>query len=880
MAAQGHDGDVWFLVAKRSQMPQASFLLPPSMNAVGDLVVRRRNNAGNDLSVFPDSAQVANNGSTPPSVVVGSTSSSWILNSFPVVNASGLVARFTLANGFSTVGHHVPPGYTYTRIAQGGPTTLPFTFVGNILDLDSTGRLALYGEWGTTTNFKAIFLSATEITSPTAAPKLASTQGGAFSNLDAYVDASVDGAHVVFRGVSPTFGTGIFSSQGSSAVATDRAGWTVTGSRPATNSQGTVAFYGQRASGEGVFLWSGGASPVTRFAGSFGQPSNSPMVGFAPASYASLNRIAVNDLNQVAFVAFNADAKLALYSTNLGAMQELLAVNDTLAIGTERAVVTGLAHWDALSEAGQIAVVADVTVGSVSDQWLLRRNRASYQTKVVESPVRPSWWSATKAQRTGYLLRAVPNSGVPFKASVTLASAGCNLTSTANLLTFHGFPVTPIELQRWLNDGWQAATTAAEKNRYVRKATNDFDEDFVTRYTLERAGVSGPNLFVEFLGIYRNQATNGRENLDRVIRSLRDGQAVKLRVPNGQGAGYDRFGHYVLAYALKNPNTADSALSADDVLIHDPGNSGMRTLGDYGRKKGYDSSDPGWFEQNRTQGTSPQPRYRVYLYGTVPITRLPAYQPTSAIYVASPVDVLLVDPQGRRLGIDSMRQTYREIPGADYYEEDSYSTLDDEPPTERVWTKPDAAKWLRIPQAAVGDYRIEITGTGTGPYELHLSGGALGFDQGLIAGSATPNLRRIVEVTRLPRGVRSYGRSTPACRGDIRQTTADVPTTPNPAFQLRCRSAPPLAVGLLGLGVAYPTGLPIVGIDFYLDLALSPVFLPVSTDANGEVTTPLPLPANLQPGTRFATQYVWLNTTACTGAGPWSASNPLELQVQ
>lgn len=76
----------------------------------------------------------------------------------------------------------------------------------------------------------------------------------------------------------------------------------------------------------------------------------------------------------------------------------------------------------------------------------------------------------------------------------------------------------------------------------------------------------------------------------------------------------------------------------------------------------------------------------------------------------SPVQLLLTDPQGRRLGTDPIAdQSFDEIPGA-YYEagglEDDETGEPDDDPT----------KTLFVPTPAVGDYALGITGTSDGSY--------------------------------------------------------------------------------------------------------------------------------------------------------------------
>jgi hypothetical protein len=76
----------------------------------------------------------------------------------------------------------------------------------------------------------------------------------------------------------------------------------------------------------------------------------------------------------------------------------------------------------------------------------------------------------------------------------------------------------------------------------------------------------------------------------------------------------------------------------------------------------------------------------------------------------SPVELLIVDPLGRRLGFDPLTgQSFEEIPGA-YYEAGG---LDDDETGE---PDDDPTKTLYLPTPAVGGYALNVTGTGDGTY--------------------------------------------------------------------------------------------------------------------------------------------------------------------
>lgn len=98
-------------------------------------------------------------------------------------------------------------------------------------------------------------------------------------------------------------------------------------------------------------------------------------------------------------------------------------------------------------------------------------------------------------------------------------------------------------------------------------------------------------------------------------------------------------------------------------------------------------------------------------------------------------------------------------------------------------------------------------------------------------------------------------------------------------FALSVRNAPKSAAGgiLIGASAASP-GLPVLGARIYINLAGPLVIFPLSSDANGSLKIPLPLP-NLK-GLRVAFQTAWFNNKSCPGNGPFSSSTALILILQ
>ncbi len=128
-------------------------------------------------------------------------------------------------------------------------------------------------------------------------------------------------------------------------------------------------------------------------------------------------------------------------------------------------------------------------------------------------------------------------------------------------------------------------------------------------------------------------------------------------------------------------------------------------------------------------------------------------------------------------------------------------------------------------------------------------------------------------------GVQVLGASTPACLGSIGMNTAGLPSASSSTFSFWCSGAPPNANGWLVLGAVAPTPGVVAGAALHIDRTRRMYLRAVTTDARGFVQTPQSL-AGLPVGRQLAAQYVFRNTPACPGAGVFSASNALLLQVQ
>jgi hypothetical protein len=124
-----------------------------------------------------------------------------------------------------------------------------------------------------------------------------------------------------------------------------------------------------------------------------------------------------------------------------------------------------------------------------------------------------------------------------------------------------------------------------------------------------------------------------------------------------------------------------------------------------------------------------------------------------------------------------------------------------------------------------------------------------------------------------------FGTSTPACLGPIAINATEMPAAGAASYSLYCSAAPPLAKGWLILGRRAQAATTVHGVSIWIDLSLPVRKLPIAADAAGYVETQFPL-SSAPSGLKFAGQYLFRNTSACPGSGPWSASNALDVMVQ
>lgn len=131
----------------------------------------------------------------------------------------------------------------------------------------------------------------------------------------------------------------------------------------------------------------------------------------------------------------------------------------------------------------------------------------------------------------------------------------------------------------------------------------------------------------------------------------------------------------------------------------------------------YTVKDSAWYEtRHLTQATAPYTQnYNNYFYGLRLFSPALALRGVDSISLnlASPAELLVTDPQGRKLGKDPINNIeYNEIPDGSYYQEGIGNPFAETP------TPTKESKNIWIPDPLDGEYNIRVIGTDSGTYTL------------------------------------------------------------------------------------------------------------------------------------------------------------------
>ncbi len=274
-------------------------------------------------------------------------------------------------------------------------------------------------------------------------------------------------------------------------------------------------------------------------------------------------------------------------------------------------------------------------------------NVPKYYQNAVSTPQDPNW--PDEIYDFSYL----------YGATTTIAKEGCALTSGVMVLRFHDvttgpdpqntpgiqLDVNPSTLNEWLK----------RNNGYLPEAVVNFES--FKQYSDSRVFFTG-------------RRDIEQSSLDRIISDihwdLNTGHPVIIKTEYIDSKG-STTPHYVVAKGIKG----------DTWFINDPAFKTKTTLADY---------------QNKILGI------RTFGRGVGPTNRI-------TFYIASPAELFLVDPLGRRTGVDpETKQFFSEIPESSYGEDQ----IGDKNPV----------KALDVMEPMEGKYQLRVVGTAPGSYSL------------------------------------------------------------------------------------------------------------------------------------------------------------------
>jgi hypothetical protein len=483
------------------------------------------------------------------------------------------------------------------------------------------------------------------------------------------------------------------------SIANTGLGYTQMGQSPGISDDETViAFYGRNSDGPGIFTsvavgqsWltkkiAGTGNGFSDFVADTGVGVSSPRGNpkWAAIVYigikAGVTGVYKTILNfpEYSSGSFTADPPVEVVRAGDKIFNDLNG-DGTWQTGTEPGL-NGFAQsfnlYDPINADGDVAFWVQTTTG---DQGIIKTSRADLKT--------PGYHQGDFA-------------GTPFgpAAACSISAIGCALTTAANMASSFGPQITPISLDALLKspdiNGYSGCGMYYCK---VPAALNG-----VINLELVRGGVRGETLDDYLIENFCNRGS-------RVVLKLREYTTTIPMLEHFKG------NHYILITGRLN----------NDWKTLDPGwrnaNPPENLLTVIGHATGFTTTD----------GNGIQTYRRFEVDETLSFKRLTVGPPADFCFDAhSPVELLVTDPLGRRIGFDSKAGTnvfdvaeacyLRDLPLAND-EDDSAPSIGD----------PTGMKTLYVPSPASGSYQVAVTGTGTGAYTLNC--------EALVAGHAMIN---------------------------------------------------------------------------------------------------------------------------------------------
>jgi hypothetical protein len=321
--------------------------------------------------------------------------------------------------------------------------------------------------------------------------------------------------------------------------------------------------------------------------------------------------------------------------------------------------------------------------------------------------------------------------------SLQLSNAGCFVSSTAMLLSALGHNVTPRQLNDWIVDN------TSHRDGYLRFGALPQSLEYG-----QTDGVQGPPVRFR-MGSFASDATRD-DVMDRLGEIIGDYGPVILRVPQiGRGTNgyYDQLptNHAVVAWKVENGEIyiRDPGWLADNLATQYPGlTMDNLTLDHYiqAMNNSLDAGEAAFAVTGQTVEGQPDLAFLQSQRYTFAQRVTPMTDDALTGVANSPIDFIITDAQGRRMGYDptfdngdgTFGKYYDEIPEGSYYHLDTNvgafddTTVPTETPIVFFLPDPDAGKYgITVFPTGPGDYSIEF-GLGVGsdydPLQYRLTG--------------------------------------------------------------------------------------------------------------------------------------------------------------
>ncbi len=439
----------------------------------------------------------------------------------------------------------------------------------------------------------------------------------------------------------------------------------------------------------------------------------------------------INGVNKAAlFVARHATSE-----NKLANLTPIVTVGDKIRDITDvERTVKAVAIHDPLTRNGDVAFRIDYDDGGVTKQAIYTYRAASF-TKFKQGSSGPTFFENGVAT-TPWFDKTIP------KGKLTYTSGGCWITAFATASSYFGLELSPLQMGQGLD------------SRGLLPSGN---------ISLNLAGDPKANFIFAGSGSRYAEATKTGGTLTDISNELRAGRPLILGVPSSHHYlnGSDVMPHAIFAYGIDPRLGASETVQAKHILISDPRNSssvaslarytdyyarGEEVIDDtlqsyFDRVNAERSNALGeftpelWFDLDQYQKNGNSitrngnyARYDVIFLGTRESPIPPLLTTVPAVSVESPVDLVIVGPDGKRYVTSPSLAT-----AGDILLEKSFSSpmaiMDDEngvlPPLTEVAFPP---YMVFLPDSLIGaNLDVDVVGIGDGSFRVTLLTGSQSF---------------------------------------------------------------------------------------------------------------------------------------------------------